>query len=81
MFTVEQRNTPIVSNNTAMKVKSDVGGDYVKIKTNKLDIFDEDRRKLKTWLIQVKLYFKFNHVADKDKTVFATTYFRERTKH
>ena len=87
MFVVEQRNTFIVSNSTAMKVKSDVDSDHdqnkihVKIKINKSDIFDENRRKLKTWLIQIKLYFKFNRVADEDKMTFATTYFRERAEH
>ena len=54
MFIVGQRNTPIVSNSTAMKVKSNDDNDHdqnrihVKIKINKSNIFDENRRKLKT---------------------------------
>ena len=87
MFVVGQRNISIVSNNTVMKMKSNVDSDHdqnethVKIKINKSDIFDENRRKLKTWLIQIKLYFKFNRVADEDKMTFATTYFCEQAEH
>ena len=62
MFVVEQRNIFIVSNSTAMEVKSDAGSDHdqnethVKIKVNKPNTFDGDRRKLEACLIQIKLY-------------------------
>ena len=87
MFTVKQRNISIVNDSTAMKVESDVDNDNdqvktrVKIKINKSDIFDKNWRKLKAWLIQIKLYFKFNRVANDEKIFFATMYFREQIKH
>ena len=54
MFIVEQRNIFIVNNNTIMNVKSNVNNEndhdkiHVKIKINKVDIFDKNQRKLKT---------------------------------
>lgn len=97
MFIVRQRIIFIFNNNTAMNVYSNNDDENVhakifvnnntsvrthaKVKVNKPDIFDEDRRKLKAWLIQIKLYFKFNRVADDEKISFATTYFRGRAEH
>ena len=50
-------------------------------KSNKSDVFNEGRHELKAWLIQIKLYFKFDKVADDEKVSFATIYFRERAEH
>lgn len=52
-----------------------------RLKFNKSDVLNEDRHGLKAWLIQIKLYFKFNKIADDEKVFFATTYFRERAEH
>lgn len=50
-------------------------------KSNKPDVFNGDRHGLEAWLIQIKLYFKFNKVADDEKVPSATTYFRGRAEH
>ena len=54
---------------------------HVKININKSNVFNENRHELKIWLIQIKLYFKFNKIANVEKIFFATIYFRKRTKH
>ena len=87
MFVVGWSIIFIVNNSTAMNVESDSENDinhiriHVKIKINKSNVFNENRHELKTWLIQIKLYFKFNKIADDEKVLFATIYFCERTKH
>ena len=44
----------------------------------KPDLYTGDRRKLKTWLLQLDLYFHCinKDMEDKDKVIFAATYMR-----
>jgi hypothetical protein len=49
-----------------------------KIKIDKLDFYHEDRNELNNWLIQLKIYFRFNTISQKRKTLFAFTFLRKR---
>lgn len=87
MLSVEQSNTSIVNKNASMngELNSDNENVYVRIyarvNINTSDIFEKNQHGLKTWLIQIKFYFKFNRIAKNKKISFATTYFRGRAEH
>ena len=76
MFTVKQRNIFNFSDFTARDTFNDD-----KIKINKFDVYHENRNELKSWLIQIKIYFKFNSVSNNKKMFFAIIYFKKRVQH
>ena len=51
------------------------------VKTNKFDVYKDERDELNDWLIQMKLYFAFNSILENQKTFFAFIYFRGRVQH
>lgn len=51
------------------------------VKVNKPDVFKGDRNNLDDWLIQMELYFAFNSVPEDKKTLFASTFMRDRAQH
>ena len=87
MFIIKQNTIFIVNNNTTMNVELSSENDinyiktHVKIRINKSNVFNENWHELKIWLIHIKLYFKFNKIANTEKIIFATIYFSEQTKH
>ena len=76
MFTVKQRNIFNFNNFTARDTFNDD-----KIKINKFDVYHENRNELKLWLIQMKIYFKFNLISNNKKIFFAIIYFWKRVQH
>ena len=66
------------SSSTTNQMRIDSDND--KVKVNKLDTYHEDRNKLDNWLTQVDVYFAFNHVSKSKKTLFASTFLRDRVE-
>lgn len=52
-----------------------------KVRVNKPDTFTGDRNKLDDWLTQMEVYFAFYPTPEGKKTLFATTFLRERAQH
>ena len=76
MFTMKQCNIFNFNSFIARDIFNDD-----KIKINKFNVYDENRNELKSWLIQIKIYFKFNSILNYKKTFFAIIYFRKRVQH
>ena len=79
MFVQESRNfVSSTSNFTTNQMRIDFDDD--KIKINKFDIYHEDRNKLNNWLIQIDVYLAFNHVLKSKRTLFASTFLKDKAK-
>ena len=79
MFTSRQRNlAPSITSVTTSKINNHF---VDRVKTNKLDVYKNERDELNDWFIQMKLYFAFNSISKNQKIFFAFTYFKERTQH
>ena len=76
MFTMKQRNIFNFNSFTARDTFNDD-----KIKINKFDVYHENRNELKSWLIQMKIYFEFNSISNNKKIFFAIIYFKKRVQH
>ena len=79
IFTSKQRNLALSITSTTMLRISNHFDD--RVKTNKLDVYKDERDELDDWLIQMKLYFAFNSISKNQKTLFASTYLKGRAQH
>ena len=78
MSVVEQRDISNSSSSAIIRNRASAIDD--KIKVNRLDIYHENRDELNAWLIQMKIYFQFNDVSRKKRTLFAIIYLREKAQ-
>ena len=71
---------PASSTSSSTTNQMRIDSDNDKVKVNKPDIYHGDRNKLDNWLTQVDVYFAFNHVPKGKKTLFASTFLRDRVE-
>ena len=78
MFVVEQRDIPNSSSSATTRNRTSAIDDRVKV--NRFDIYHEDRDGLNAWLIQMKIYFEFNDISKRKRTLFAIIYLHEKAQ-
>ena len=79
MSTSKQRNSaPSTTSTPTLKINNHFDD---RVKTNKLDVYKDERDELNDWLIQMKLCFTFNLISKNQKTFFASTYLRGKAQH
>ena len=81
MSVTDQRNLTFSINDSNTEQRRSIITENNKIKINKFDEYHENRKDFDSWFTQVKIYFVFNFVSNDKKSLFVSTFFKEKAKN